>query len=69
MQQEISIVVFIIIFGTICVSYIKNKTRDLEKGLKQTEEVVKAFKAIKKFDHSVNYFHSLTFQLNLSALA
>ena len=33
MRKKISIVLFIIIFGTICVSYIKNKTRDLEKEI------------------------------------
>ena len=33
MRKKIAIVVFIVIFGTICVSYIKNKTRDLEKEI------------------------------------
>jgi len=33
MRKNISIIVFIIVFGTICVSYIKNKTRDLEKEI------------------------------------
>ena len=33
MRNKILIVVSIIVFGTICVSYIKNKTRDLEKEI------------------------------------
>jgi len=33
MRKNISIIVFIVVFGTICVSYIKNKTRDLEKEI------------------------------------
>ena len=33
MRKNISIIVFIVVFGTICVSYIKNKTRDLEKKI------------------------------------
>jgi len=46
MRKRISIVAFIVIFGTICVSYIKNKTRDLEKEIlkvnqEQTDLVAK----------------------------
>jgi cell division protein FtsL len=33
MRKNISIIVFIVVFGTICVSHIKNKTRDLEKEI------------------------------------
>ena len=33
MRKNISIIIFIVVFGTICVSYIKNKTRDLEKEI------------------------------------
>ena len=33
MRNKILIVVSIIVFGAICVSYIKNKTRDLEKEI------------------------------------
>lgn len=33
MRNKILILVSIIVFGTICVSYIKNKTRDLEKEI------------------------------------
>ena len=33
MRKNISIIVFIVVFGTICVSYIKNKTRELEKEI------------------------------------
>lgn len=33
MRKNISIIVFIVVIGTICVSYIKNKTRDLEKEI------------------------------------
>ena len=33
MRKKISIVLFIVIIGTICVSYIKNKTRDIEKEI------------------------------------
>jgi cell division protein FtsL len=33
MRKNISIIAFVILFGTICVSYIKNKTRDLEKEI------------------------------------
>ena len=33
MRKNISIIVFVVVFGTICVSYIKNKTRDLEKEI------------------------------------
>jgi len=39
MRKKIAIVVFIVIFGTICVSYIKNKTRDLEKEILKLKEV------------------------------
>ena len=31
MREKIAIILFIVIFGTVCVSYIKNKTRDVEK--------------------------------------
>jgi cell division protein FtsL len=33
MRKNILIIAFVILFGTICVSYIKNKTRDLEKEI------------------------------------
>ena len=33
MRNKILILVSIIVFGTICVSYIKNTTRDLEKEI------------------------------------
>ena len=33
MRKNIIIIVFVVVFGTICVSYIKNKTRDLEKEI------------------------------------
>jgi len=33
MRKNILIIVFVVVFGTICVSYIKNKTRDLEKEI------------------------------------
>jgi hypothetical protein len=33
MRKNILIITFVVVFGTICVSYIKNKTRDLEKEI------------------------------------
>jgi cell division protein FtsL len=33
MRKNILIIVFVVVFGTICVSYIKNKTRELEKEI------------------------------------
>ncbi len=33
MREKITIILFIVIFGTVCVSYIKNKTRDVEKEI------------------------------------
>ena len=33
MREKIVIILLIVIFGTVCVSYIKNKTRDIEKEI------------------------------------
>ncbi len=33
MREKIAIILFIVIFGTVSVSYIKNKTRDVEKEI------------------------------------
>ena len=61
MRKKISIVLFIIIFGTICVSYIKNKTRDLEKEilkLKQEQtDLVEKLKNEKLENNYLIFFH------------
>jgi hypothetical protein len=33
MRKKIGLILFIVIFGTVCVSYMKNKTRDIEKEI------------------------------------
>ena len=38
MREKIAIILFIVIFGTVCVSYIKNKTRDVEKEILELKE-------------------------------
>lgn len=48
MREKIAIILFIVIFGTVCVSYIKNKTRDVEKEIlklkKEQENLVEKLK-------------------------
>ena len=51
MREKIAIILFIVIFGTVCVSYIKNKTRDVEKEIlklkEQQENLVEKLKSEK----------------------
>ncbi len=56
MRKNIFIIVSVIVFGTICVSYIKNKTRDLEKEiLKLKQEKVELNEKLKNEKLESNY--------------
>ena len=56
MRKNISIIVFVVVFGTICVSYIKNKTRDLEKEiLKLKQEQLELTEKLKNEKLENNY--------------
>jgi cell division protein FtsL len=59
MRKKISIIIFIVILGTICVSYIKNKTRDLEKEiLKLKQEQADLVEKLKNEKLENNYLAS-----------
>jgi hypothetical protein len=56
MRKNILIIVSVIVFGTICVSYIKNKTRDLEKEiLKLKQDQVELTEKLKNEKLESNY--------------
>jgi cell division protein FtsL len=56
MRKNISIIVFVVVLGTICVSYIKNKTRDLEKEiLKLKQEQLELTEKLKNEKLENNY--------------
>ena len=56
MRKNIFIIVTVVVFGTICVSYIKNKTRDLEKEiLKLKQEQVELNEKLKNEKLENNY--------------
>jgi cell division protein FtsL len=56
MRKNILIIVLVIVFGTICVSYIKNKTRDLEKEiLKLKQDQVELTEKLKNEKLESNY--------------
>jgi cell division protein FtsL len=56
MRKNILIIVTVIIFGTICVSYIKNKTRDLEKEiLKLKQDQIELTEKLKNEKLESNY--------------
>jgi len=56
MRKNILIIVLVIVFGTICVSYIKNKTRDLEKEiLKLKQDQVELIEKLKNEKLESNY--------------
>jgi len=56
MRKNILIIVLVIFFGTICVSYIKNKTRDLEKEiLKLKQDQVELTEKLKNEKLESNY--------------
>ena len=59
MREKIAIILFIVIFGTVCVSYIKNKTRDVEKEiLKLKEEQENLVEKLKSEKLENNYLAS-----------
>ena len=59
MREKIAIILFIVIFGTVCVSYIKNKTRDVEKEiLKLKEEQENLVEKLKNEKLENNYLAS-----------
>ncbi len=59
MREKIAIILFIVIFGTVCVSYIKNKTRDIEKEiLKLKEEQENLVEKLKSEKLENNYLAS-----------
>ena len=59
MRKKIAIILFIVIFGTVCVSYIKNKTRDVEKEiLKLKEEQENLVEKLKSEKLENNYLAS-----------
>jgi cell division protein FtsL len=59
MREKIAIILFIVIFGTVCVSYIKNKTRDVEKEiLKLKEEQENLVEKLKNEKLENNYLSS-----------
>jgi cell division protein FtsL len=59
MREKIAIILFIVIFGTVCVSYIKNKTRDIEKEiLKLKEEQENLVEKLKNEKLENNYLAS-----------
>jgi cell division protein FtsL len=56
MRKNILIIVLVIVFGTICVSYIKNKTRDLEKEiLKLKQDQIELTEKLKNEKLESNY--------------
>jgi cell division protein FtsL len=56
MRKKISIIFFVVIFGTISISFIKNKTRDLEKEiLKLRQEQVDLNEKLKNERLENNY--------------
>jgi len=56
MRKNILIIVSVIVFGTICVSYIKNKTRDLEKEiLKLKQDQIELTEKLKNEKLESNY--------------
>lgn len=59
MREKIVIILFIVIFGTVCVSYIKNKTRDIEKEiLKLKQEQADLVEKLKNEKLENNYLAS-----------
>ena len=59
MREKIAIILFIVIFGTVCVSYIKNQTRDVEKEiLKLKEEQENLVEKLKSEKLENNYLAS-----------
>ena len=59
MREKMAIILFIVIFGTVCVSYIKNKTRDVEKEiLKLKEEQENLVEKLKNEKLENNYLAS-----------
>ena len=59
MREKIAIILFIVIFGTVCVSYIKNKTRSVEKEiLKLKEEQENLVEKLKNEKLENNYLAS-----------
>jgi cell division protein FtsL len=59
MREKIAIILFIVIFGTVCVSYIKNKTRDVEKEiLKLKDEQENLVEKLKSEKLENNYLAS-----------
>jgi cell division protein FtsL len=59
MREKIAIILFIVIFGTVCVSYIKNTTRDVEKEiLKLKEEQENLVEKLKNEKLENNYLAS-----------
>ena len=59
MREKIAIILFIFIFGTVCVSYTKNKTRDIEKEiLKLKEEQENLVEKLKNEKLENNYLAS-----------
>ena len=59
MREKIAIILFIVIFGAVCVSYIKNKTRDVEKEiLKLKEEQENLVEKLKNEKLENNYLAS-----------
>jgi cell division protein FtsL len=56
MRKNILIIISVIVFGTICVSYIKNKTRDLEKEiLKLKQDQIELTERLKNEKLESNY--------------
>ncbi len=59
MREKIVIILFIVIFGTVCVSYIKNKTRDIEKEiLKLNQEQADLLEKLRNEKLENNYLAS-----------
>ena len=59
MREKIVIILLIVIFGTVCVSYIKNKTRDIEKEiLKLKQEQADLVEKLKNEKLENNYLAS-----------
>ena len=59
MREKIVIILLIVIFGTVCVSYIKNKTRDIEKEiLKLNQEQADLLEKLRNEKLENNYLAS-----------
>lgn len=59
MRKKIGLILFIVIFGTVCVSYMKNKTRDIEKEiLKLKQEQTELVEKLKNEKLENNYLAS-----------